>query len=311
MFELRRLLHPVEFTEPAPAATRHALALARDHGAELLLLHVLDAPHPQMEVIAPGFDLERYYEQMEQRTRERLAKTIPEEESGGVRLSVHVARGKPSLAIVDFAREQQIDLIVMPTRRLRTVDRLLLGATAGRVVRRAPCPVLTVPPSSRVEPGAFHKIVHPTDFSEFSDLALPLAMALADRYQAELTLLHVMTLWNADPANPEWRFPELPAQQLEAIEAAALRALRSREKQAPASAKVVRKTVRGFDPDQDIIDAAEEIGADLIVMATHGRSGVAHFLLGSTTEKVVRHARCPVMTIRPPENVDRGAGQTE
>jgi nucleotide-binding universal stress UspA family protein len=58
-------------------------------------------------------------------------------------------------------------------------------------------------------------------------------------------------------------------------------------------------TVRGFDPPRDIVNVAGLAGVDLIVMATHGRTGIAHFLLGSTTEKVVRHARCPVLTVRP------------
>jgi nucleotide-binding universal stress UspA family protein len=301
MFELRRVLCPIEFTDTTPCALRHAIVLAADHGAEAHVLHVLDAPYPQGEVIVPGFDFESYYAEMEERAQRQLAELVRGEVPRARAIEIHVTRGKPSTTIVEFADKHNMDMIVMPTCRRGNGGRPLIGATTNRVIRLASCPVATVPSDATGTGGGFRTILHPTDFSEFADQALPLAVGLARRYEAKLILLHVLAEWNADPANPEWRFPELPTEQREAMEVSANRSLEKRENQMPPPVEVSRMIVRGFNPPSDIVNVAVQAGVDLIVMATHGRTGVAHFLLGSTAEKVVRHARCPVLTVRPPQ----------
>jgi nucleotide-binding universal stress UspA family protein len=146
-----------------------------------------------------------------------------------------------------------------------------------------------------------HRILIPTDFSKHSHNALNYALAFADKFEAELYLLHVVqdlalflpdAVTGAPPMLP-------PVEQLTANARAAL-------EQAIADLHLdgarIRAEVREGAPFYEIVQFAKETDIDLIVMGTHGHSGLAHVLLGSTTEKVVRKAPCPVLTVRHPEH---------
>ena len=145
------------------------------------------------------------------------------------------------------------------------------------------------------------RILYPTDFSEFSLHALPHALALADAFGASLNCLHVV-----DEAYQYWSSmgPEsIPVgPPPEDIVAAAEKRIKHFADEHFADRQEVPTTcVRLGRPFVEIIGYAREIDADMIVMATHGRGAIAHMLLGSTTEKVVRKAACAVLTVRAPD----------
>jgi nucleotide-binding universal stress UspA family protein len=135
------------------------------------------------------------------------------------------------------------------------------------------------------------RILVPTDFSETSDAALKYAFGLAQTFSAQLHLLHVQrkTDENFDPNVPFDRFEELAWERLETLVS-----------QQEAKQLGPECSIRIGAPADEIVRYADDRDIDLIVMGTHGRSGVAHMLLGSVAEKVVRGARCPVLTIRHP-----------
>jgi nucleotide-binding universal stress UspA family protein len=304
MIELRRILCPVDFSEATAQAVRPAISLATEYGAELYLLHVLDFPHPHLDALGPSYDVVPYYKEMEDEAARRLDELVDEEARVYADTHVVVRRGVPFMEILKMSQDNEIDLIVMPTRGRSGVDRFLFGSVAEKIVRMAACPVLTIAPSeSAPKPFTPKRILYPTDFSDYSDCALPYAVSFADRYNADLIMLHVVTLWDYDPANPEWRFPPLPEQHKAAAEEAAKKALEIHGGPGvPDQIKVDRRLVRGFDPSVEIVQTSEDSEVDLIVMATHGRTGLKHALLGSTAEKVTRYAECPVLTIKHPEH---------
>ncbi|MFQ5742703.1 MAG: universal stress protein [Acidobacteriota bacterium] len=304
MIELRRILCPVDFSPATAHALRPAISLATEYGAELFLVHILDYPYPHLDALSPAYDITPYYQQMEEEAGQRLDQLVEEETGEFLAAHAVVRRGAPFLEIISMAKEKNIDLIVMPTRGRRGVDRLLFGSVAEKVVRLASCPVLTLSPGGEESaPFAPARVLHPTDFSGYSDHALPYAESFARRYSAELLMVHVVTVWDYDPSNPEWRFPPLPQEQQAAAEEAARQALEGHGASTMSDGlKVERRIVKGFDPPVQIVRTAEEAEADLIVMATHGRTGLKHVLLGSTTEKVIRLARCPVLTVKNPEH---------
>jgi nucleotide-binding universal stress UspA family protein len=140
-------------------------------------------------------------------------------------------------------------------------------------------------------------ILAPTDFSEVSNQALTMALELAQTFGATLSLLHVIEL------------PPFPVQVLEPGKAGML-LLTELEQQAnrelsqlPAGVEVGKVAISRYvdtgTPHRTIVETAEALKADLIVMATHGRSGLGHTFIGSVAERVVRTAPCPVLTIRP------------
>ncbi len=146
-----------------------------------------------------------------------------------------------------------------------------------------------------------HRILVPTDFSKFSTNALTYAAAFADKFGAELYLLHVVqNLAMMVPDTVNVVPPVVPS--IEELTAAVRVALDRTIRDNQLERFIVHKEVREGTPFYEIIQFAREKDVDLIVMGTHGHSGLVHVLLGSVTEKVVRKAPCPVLTVRHPEH---------
>lgn len=293
-----RILYPVELT----ADTHHGLAtaggLARRFDAELLLAHAIDFPYPYLNQISVSFDLEAYYRETEKAFGDRL-EALAATVAPGVRTRALLLRGDPAGAIVQAIEDEDADLVVMPTHARTGFVRLLVGSVTEKVVRLSPAPVLIVPPSEeRTGELAPRKILVPTDFSDRSDRALEPALELAASFDADVLMLHVVTIGEADPANPDWGFPAIPEQHVEEAVKAAREQLESRTGGVASGVRVATRLVRGFDAAEEIVRVAQEEDADLVVMATHGHTGLMRVLLGSTTAKVIRHLQRPLLTIK-------------
>lgn len=154
------------------------------------------------------------------------------------------------------------------------------------------------------------RILVPTDFSTISDLAVSYAIDLATRYGASIHLVHVVEEMYFGSAYPDGFFAELPAVRARLIEEAETRLTQAAARCQAAGLAVTTQVAEGR-PARIIASMATNRGADLIVMGTHGRSGVAHLVLGSVAEHVVRTAPCPVFTVRDTARVaDTLADQT-
>jgi nucleotide-binding universal stress UspA family protein len=144
-------------------------------------------------------------------------------------------------------------------------------------------------------PLSVRRILVPVDFSAGSDAAVQWAQALGDAFGAELVLLHVMdSSVSSMVGGPGGVLaPPPPAALFEEMRRDAQKALEAVGARVPGAVQVLREG----SPRQEILNAADELKADLIVMGTHGRTGLAHLLFGSVAEHVVRHARVPVFTV--------------
>jgi universal stress protein A len=140
-------------------------------------------------------------------------------------------------------------------------------------------------------------ILAPTDFSDYSKQALSDALELAQTFGAKLSLLHVV---EPSPYLGEFTPPTMGADLLSDLERQASAALAQLLPDAQEAKVEVTRAVAIGSPSQTIVETAEAEHVDLIVMATHGRTGLSHLLIGSVAERVVRTAPCPVLTIRPP-----------
>jgi nucleotide-binding universal stress UspA family protein len=218
----------------------------------------------------------------------------------------------PAPAILRYADTHRVDLIMMGTHGRRGVSRMLLGSVAEVVVRHATCPVLTFHADQEQGPvpHPVKSILVPIDFSEHSRFGLAHAQEWAALYNARLDLLHVVE----DYLHPAFYMANafsIYDAQPEIKEKARLHLewFYSKEQGATES---VRYHVRSGRAPSEIVDFAEEVGSDLIIMPTHGLTGLDRFLLGSIVEKVIRHSGCPVLTVKPfgksliePEDVRR------
>ena len=145
------------------------------------------------------------------------------------------------------------------------------------------------------------RILLPTDFSEYAKTARNYACAFTEHFGAELHMLHVLQDLVAMVPEPGLAFPP-PGDYMGELQESAERALDQLLDADWAKDKTIVKATRQGPPFLEIIRYAKEHDIDLIVLGTHGRSGLAHVLLGSVAEKVVRKAPCPVLTVRPDEH---------
>ena len=285
MITLNHILVPHDFGDTSKTAMDYAIALARMFSAVLDVLHVSDRAEP---VIPAEFPRE-LYDDLETTVRERLL-TITNLDETTPSLDFHLRSGTAHAEILRFAREQRTDLIVMGTHGRGGVAHAVMGSVAEKVVRTAPCPVLTVrkPPREFVAPN----ILVPTDFGVASDTALSYGRTLAHTFGGRLHVLHVMENYFMRPIVADPR----------ALEAGARRQLRERLTPSDHDALGASATLEVSDhPAAAIVQYANASHIDFIVMGTHGRQSMERLLMGSVAEHVVRTASCPVLTVRHPE----------
>jgi nucleotide-binding universal stress UspA family protein len=197
--------------------------------------------------------------------------------------------------ICQVASEIQADLIVLSTHGQTGWERALLGSTAERVIRHAPCPVLVARKSRSKRRAEFklEKIVVPVDFSTCAARGLEYAVGLARLFGAELILLNVVELHHDLPPVVVYTHSELSRWAREVAQAHMADLLSGTN----FGEVKYEAAIKMGSPAQKICRSAQQIGADLIVTATHGRTGLRHVLLGSTAEQIVRYAKSPVLVV--------------
>ena len=203
-------------------------------------------------------------------------------------------------AIVEYAEAEEIDLIVLGTHGRRGLRRFLLGSVAEEVVRTAGCPVVTVPHEDARHTDSIERIVVPFDFSADSVWALETAKELAATYGSRLDVVHAIMPpmaagGVADSPLPSGVWVDIEKKIREDL---VQRVESTAGPEVPIETHVLEGRAAGR-----ITKFAEEMGADLIVIGSHGLSGLRRFLLGSVSERVVRSAHCPVLVTRQPDTV--------
>jgi nucleotide-binding universal stress UspA family protein len=300
MAKISKILFATDFSDAAEHAQAYAFALAKRFKAPLVVVHVVDTAYPSYAgVYGFGAEVELHIDEVKRYAQEQLVRVTESARDHGLTADPHLLATHPPEAIVDEAVAKGCDLIVLGTHGRSGVDHFLFGSTAERVVRLSTVPVLSVKPREKefLELGtlSIKTVLCPCDLSPASEQAVELAADMCRLFGAELVLLHVIDSRVSYPLMlPEAKLPtadELRAnanQRLDAL-AAKLGKVKS------------RKVVVDGVPHKLILEQAKKIGADLLVMTTHGRHGMTRALLGSTAEKVVRTAPLPTLTVKPAE----------
>ena len=298
MIEVRNILCPTDFSDFSRRALAHATALARWYDARLTVLYVSPLT-PAVAGFPPMISPITLEPLNRERLREEMRSFAEPALSGGVNTDFVVREGPAALEIVEQARAGRTDLIVMGTHGRGGFERLVVGSVAEKVLRKAPCPVLTVSRQAEGavprEPAALRRIVCPTDFSQPAKQALLYAASLAERAKARLDVLYVLEWPDGEsPRHPPFDVPEYRRY----LEEEALRQLRDAVPDGIRDWCEVRETVVAGKPWREILRLAAAEHADLIVLGTHGHGALDHLLFGSTAHHVVRAATCPVLTVR-------------
>lgn len=298
MVEFKQILCPVDLSDSSVRPMAYAAAVAGWYGGQVTLLHVVPTFEP-MEVRAGAlYDPVRIVHPM---TREQVIAELERaaEAAGiaGAAPQLLAEAGEPAATIVDQAVALRADLLVMGTHGRSGFDRLLLGSVTEKVLRKAPCPVLTVPPHTPPIPAAgLRHVLCPTDFSPAAMQAFGFAADLAARAHASLTLLHTIE-WLPEHEPRELAHFDVPEFRRQLTRDAQER-LKALAAQGSAAQTATHTLVAAGRAHREILRVADEISADLIVMGARGRGGPPVTMFGSTTQQVVRAAACPVMTVR-------------
>ncbi|MGO8984700.1 MAG: universal stress protein [Terriglobales bacterium] len=298
MLNIELIVCPVDFSEFSARAYHYAISVAEHYKAGLMALHIVEiARYPYADYAASTGDYEGFCEAMRKGGKDLLLEFVEEHTDSEIQPELVVKQGTAADCILSFAESRQADLIVMGTHGRRGYDRLVLGSVANRVMRKAPCPVLTIckPPldPTPTEMGAsrershihhLNRILFCTDFSANSERALNYALSATAEYDAELTLLHVLEEVPG-PAKTQEAITWATEQLDQLIPPLARTALK------------IKTAVRIGKPYQQIIQLAEEERIDMVAMAVRGRGALDLAVFGSTTYRTVQLGPCPVLAV--------------
>ena len=287
---LQRILVPVDFSGSSELALRYATAFAARFGGKIALVHVIESGR----LVGELSESDTGMTEIPRRVEEQLCMLAKRSGEPALFDKVEVRTGRPFHEIGQAASGLGSGVIVIATHGYTGLDYLLLGGTAERVIRHAPCPVLVVRGQNGRAPEP-KKILVPVDFSPASLDGLRYALALARPFGATLTALHVI-----EPLGPMARLEvDVDAHERKLRKGVRLR-LEELHLEVDEPAGAFDTLFREGTSYDEIVGMAQRRDFDLIVMASLGRSGLVDMLLGSTAERVVRHAPCPVLVVREP-----------
>lgn len=295
------VLVPTDGSEHARRAAEHAVSVAAAVDATVHVLSVVDVQAAAGPFDAGGVD-EAFVAKLEDEGTEAIEAVEGVTEARGLTdVRTATRQGRPAEAILEYADAEDVDLVTMGTHGRTGIERYVLGSVTEAVVRSAEVPVLTARATgrSRVTDG-YEDVLLPTDGSEYAAEAYDHGIAIARAFGARVHAVNVVNV--ADLAPSPGAEPAEPV--LDSFETAGETATAEIGSQASAAGLDCVTAVREGTPARSLLDYADEEGVDLIAMGTAGRTGPSRYLLGSTTERIIRHADVPVLAVNARESTD-------
>lgn len=284
-----KLLLATDGSAFSEGAIREAIRLAKRCSSTLSAISVIET-NPEYSTIAP-----QLLEKSEKAARQHLESVKAQAKKEGVDIATSILEGEDSYNyIAEEASKAKASIIVMGRRGRTGLKRLAMGSTTARVIGHAACNVLVVPKAATVE---FKNIVVATDGSKFSTAAASEAIGIAKKNKSALTVIAVVPAELATPTDVDFSMTQQ--------ELIADKEMRVAEKNARAVKEAAAKegvTVQAFvmsgKPADAIIETAKEKKADLIMLGSHGRTGLERLLMGSVAERVIVLSDCAVLVVK-------------
>lgn len=287
-----KILVPLDGSKLGEQVLAHVRTFAEIYRIPVVLLHVND-PEVRIPFWPPST------------TDEYLKQAAAKYFSPSVHTDCVQEVGKPAEVIVDRAKDDPACLIAMATHGLSGARRWLLGSVASKVARTTANPLLFIRPSDDQEPSTgieLKTVFVPLDGSALAEKVLPHVIALAKKINVEVQLVRIYSLPPDTYLVGDGVYMQTLGQQRETIQKEAETYLEGKVEELRAEGlDQVISTAIGGDPAGEIIDLAQSTPNNLIAMSSHGRSGIAQWVIGSVAEKVIHHSRDPVLVIRPAE----------
>ncbi len=304
---IRNILVPIDFSRISIESVAKAKGVAQEFGATVHLAHVHHQQYPVTfmgPVLSSGEPVISFEEHREMALREEL-KEVARQNNLSSEISIHLCEGASVYhEICRLAQKIPADLIVMPTHGRTGLKHTFLGSTAERVVQHSPCAVLVTrarkgkaakAAAGKTGPGRARTILVPVDFSGASSAALNYAIQFADHAAAKLIILHAVYVGDALSTDGlgVYRLSDVRERAREEAE----RHLEAFLRPAKFGNVQHERLLKTGHPVAEICAVAERRNVDLIITATHGHTGLAHLLIGSVAEQVVRRANQSVLVV--------------
>lgn len=291
----KRILMPLDGSEIAEAALPWGEELARALGSEVVLYHVRGHENQPQEHMH-----QLYLDRLAESVRRNISKGRPK--GSQVKVTTKIEAGEPAENICNLVDKTKVDLIVMTAVSAAGLKLgKMLGSVSDSVCRTVPIPVLLIRPQNAESGGKrrlLNRMLLPVDGSELSKLALPVGQELAAKLNLKATIFrmaNMVRLYDDGTGSSAYiDYPKLNADE---------------KKRVTAQMDVLQKTLKakgldatsvvtsGFDAADDIIDISKKKDIDLVVMSTHGQSGLGRWVFGSIAEKVLRHGETPLLLL--------------
>ncbi|HKZ38167.1 MAG TPA: universal stress protein [Chryseolinea sp.] len=278
---MKKILVPTDFSKPAMIATEVATDIAKRANAELTLLHVVEEAVGNSLNVEGQVSAESNWEEkiftmkLIEKAKKQMAKLIDDSKFDGIRVKQELRIGSPYHGMNTIITERKFDLIVMGTAGRSDLEQMIIGSNTEKVVRKSHCPVLTV--HNKPAGKDFKNIVYATSMDKDEEVFSRVIRATQKLYDATVHLVRINTPSNFQRDVVVKKYMQDYAKKLQ----------------------LKNFTINVFNDvseEEGIIYFADSIDADLIAMATHGRTGFAHVLAGSIAEDVVSHSKRPVLT---------------
>jgi nucleotide-binding universal stress UspA family protein len=278
---MKTILVPTDFSKPALWASEVATSIAKKADATLVLLHVVEQPTEGSFNVegqtAMSDDMEErlYTLKLIEKAKEQLAEVAAKVESDGAKVKTELRMGNPFHGMRSIITDHKVDLVVMGTSGKSKFEEVLIGSNTEKVVRYSRCSVLTV--HQKPKDVNFKNIVYATSLSEREKLFARVVTKAQEMYDSTIHLVRINT--------PSVFQPDHTVKKAMGVFASGLRLK-----------NYTINTFSDYNEEEGIINFANSVNADMIAMATHGRTGIGHILAGSIAEDIVNHASKPVLT---------------
>ncbi|MBI2851608.1 MAG: universal stress protein [Chloroflexi bacterium] len=294
-----KIVVPLDGSELSELALPYAEELAARLGATVSLIYVSETVDGQYEHMR-----QFYLEKVADTFKHEASRYIPAGEERPVKVSFTVLVGNPAEEIVRFADREGAGLIVMATHGRSGPGRWALGSVADKVVRAASQPVALIRakgarPDIR-QRSILNRVLIPLDGSTESESAIPCIAEFIARLKVEVVLLEVLSTGYQTLTAEGYQYVVFPENQIESDRAHAKAYLDKIARRLERPEMTVSSEVKLGNAADEIVSFAGEMKADMIAMATHGRSGIGRWVLGSVAERVVRSGTVPTLLVRVP-----------
>ena len=270
-----KILIPCDFSDQAVSAFRLALDMAHSSHAEIHLLNVIELPvtHDDLVTAIHSFD-ETLLRELRERAETKFEELRKEYAKAQVVIKTNVEVGAVIPSIINYVEAENATVVVMGTKGVTGLQEVLIGSTAEKIVRYAPCPVIVVKKYSRLDD--LKHIVFPNSMEEGQEDLIMHVKALQHVLKATLHVVWIETSSTTDPTVVKNELADFAERFM--LQNYTLNVF-------PAKSK-----------ESGVIDFTHKIDASMIAMGTHARKGLTHLLKGSVTEDVVNHVDCPIWT---------------